>query len=252
MKLTKSMSLIALLATGILLAACRSEQKVKPSAGASSAPSVVSASPAKSSTKSSSAKKLQAVSKSSEEQSTESLTALEAETETEEEVVPSLDGLPPLETASESVPSVGEEHLPETTWSEAAEVAPSDEAVAVTSYSTAFDGNALSAGDYSSIAGTWANSKGQVFTVMADGTLYFGQQFDGVNRYLIEGVGVGESSRIGGSLGFYAGDERQGGAHISIVPAGVANINGLVGEVDHIEIGHDISSGYEENQYYRQ
>lgn len=117
---------------------------------------------------------------------------------------------------------------------------------------SSFDLNALAAGDYSSIAGTWANAEGQVFTVTADGVLYFGEAFDENAHHKIEEAGLNSHGRVGGSLGYYHNGERAGGAHISIVPAGVANILDEVGDVDHIEIGHDVSSGYPEQQFFRQ
>lgn len=117
---------------------------------------------------------------------------------------------------------------------------------------TSLDVNGLSAGDYRSIAGTWANAEGKVFTVTADGVLYFGEAFDENAHHKIEEAGLNSHGRVGGSLGYYHNGERAGGAHISIVPAGVANILDEVGYVDHIEIGHDVSSGYPEQQFFRQ
>lgn len=117
---------------------------------------------------------------------------------------------------------------------------------------TTFDLNALSSGDYSSIAGTWANAKGWVFTVTAEGVLYFGEAFDDNAHHKIEEARLNNNGRVGGSLGFYRHGERAGGAVIVMVPAGVANVNDLVGDLDHIEIGHDISSGYPEEQFFRQ
>lgn len=121
-----------------------------------------------------------------------------------------------------------------------------------TNTATSFDLAALSSGDYSSIAGTWANAEGKVFTVTAEGVLYFGEAFDENAHHKIEEAGLNSHGRVGGSLGYYHNGERAGGAHISIVPAGVANILDEVGDVDHIEIGHDVSSGYPEQQFFRQ
>lgn len=129
--------------------------------------------------------------------------------------------------------------------SDTPEIAPSETA-------TAFDMDAIVSGDYTSLVGTWSNSQGKFFTVTAEGILYFGEEFDDNQHHKIESSTFNDSGRIGGSLGYYNHGERQGGAHISIVPAGVANINDLISEHDHIEIGHDISSGYPEQQYFRQ
>lgn len=120
------------------------------------------------------------------------------------------------------------------------------------SYATTFDLNALSAGDYSSIAGSWANASGQVFTVTAGGKVIFGDAADDNSYHQIVSASLSPQGSIEGSIGFMSNGERQGGAHMSIVPAGVANINGVTSEIDHIEIGHDISSAYPENQFFRQ
>lgn len=117
---------------------------------------------------------------------------------------------------------------------------------------TSFDSEALVAGDYSSIAGTWANAKGEYFTVTAEGIIYFGGRAEESGYSKIEHVDLNSNGRVSGSVGSYQGDERHGGAHISIVPAGIANVNDLVSDYDHIEIGHDISSGYSDQQYFRQ
>lgn len=146
----------------------------------------------------------------------------------------------PAEISSEAV-SVSETN-PDT------ETAPEE----VTALPTTFNLNALSSGDYSSIAGTWANAKGQVFTVTAEGVLYFGETFDEKAHHKIEQAGLNNYGRVGGSLGFYEDGERAGGATISMVPAGVANILDAVGDIDHIEIGQSVTAGYPEEQYFRQ
>lgn len=149
-----------------------------------------------------------------------------------------------------------EAQVEESTSEASSEEAATEESVVTTeeatNTATSFDLAALSSGDYSSIAGTWANGKGQVFTVTAEGVLYFGEDFDENAHHKIEEAGLNSHGRVGGSLGYYHNGERAGGAHISIVPAGVANALDEVGDVDHIEIGHDVSSGYPEQQFFRQ
>lgn len=121
-----------------------------------------------------------------------------------------------------------------------------------TNTATSFDLAALSSGDYSSIVGTWANAKGQVFTVTAEGVLYFADTSDENSHHKIETASLDEGGRIGGSLGFYNNEERQGGAGISIVPAGVANVLGAVTDIDHIEIGQSVTAANPEEQFFRQ
>lgn len=261
MKRNKPMHLLALLATGVLLAACQAKEEAHPQPVTPSSSSVVvaqsSSSTKASSSKASSSKRLQAQAAGQDASQVAEGSEGAALPEQEEAGVATATE-PEASVAVEQESAVTQEvqGQAETSGEEEAVAQPTqpvqEEPVAAPSYTTSFDARSLSGGDYSSIAGTWANSKGQVFTVSADGTLYFGETFDETGHHLIEGVGQGSTDRIGGSLGFYANGERAGGAHISIVPAGVANINGLVDAVDHIEIGHDISSGYPENQYYRQ
>lgn len=117
---------------------------------------------------------------------------------------------------------------------------------------TRFDLDGLVSGDYSSIAGTWSNAEGTVFTVTAEGILYFGEEFDEMGYHQIEQVGLDSNGRVSGSVSFYHHGERRGGAHISMIPAGVPNINGLISDVDHIETGHDVSSADSEKHYFRQ
>lgn len=117
---------------------------------------------------------------------------------------------------------------------------------------TTFDLHSLAAGDYSSIAGTWANAKGQVFTITAEGILYFGEEVDDGGHHKIERAGINSAGRVGGSLGFYQDGERAGGAHISMVPAGVPNMLGTVTDIDHIEIGQSENAAYPEEQFFRQ
>lgn len=148
------------------------------------------------------------------------------------------------ETASTSEASSSSET---TTQSEAqASAAASQE------QATRFHLDNIIAGDYSSIAGTWANAQGRVFTVNAEGMLYFGETFDETAYHNIEGASLSDEGRVGGSLGFYKDGERQGGAHISIVPVGVPNILGAVSAVDHIEIGQSASAANPEEQFFRQ
>lgn len=145
-----------------------------------------------------------------------------------------------------------EEEITETSLGEVVEETASEVEEAIAPVTTALDINALSAGDYSSIAGTWANAKGEYFTVTAEGIIYFGGRAEESGYSKIEHVEPNSNGRVSGSVGSYQGDERHGGAHISIVPAGIANVNDLVSDYDHIEIGHDISSGYSDQQYFRQ
>lgn len=143
----------------------------------------------------------------------------------------------------------------ETQVEETSTEAGSEEAVTeekVAPVTTSLDINGLAAGDYSSIAGTWANGKGQVFTVTAEGILYFSEASDENSHHKIETASLDEGGRVGGSLGFYNNGERQGGAGISIVPAGVENNLGEVADVDHIEIGQSANAANPDEQFFRQ
>lgn len=128
----------------------------------------------------------------------------------------------------------------------------SSEAVAATS-ATSLDVNGLSSGDYSSVAGTWANAKGEVITVTADGEMTV-QRGDGSDPFTIymRVTGTSESGYAYGGVGSLHGESFWSHATIAIVPAGTANILGDIGERDHIEIGHGAHAANPEEQYFRQ
>lgn len=133
-----------------------------------------------------------------------------------------------------------------------AETATSETASSTATTST-FNLDAIAAGDFSSIAGTWANAKGQIVVIEGDKLIFETEGESDPNQYhLIESQSLNEEGRVGASIGFYNNGERQGGAHLSIVPAGVPNILGEVSDQDHLEMGHMPTTADSGEHFFRQ
>lgn len=126
------------------------------------------------------------------------------------------------------------------------------ETTPTSSVATTFDVEAIAAGDLSTLAGTWVNANGRTVVIEGDKLTFVGEGESDPNQYhQIETHSLNESGRVGASIGFYNNGERQGGAHLSIVPAGVANILGEVSDRDHLEMGHQPTSADSGEHFFR-
>ncbi|MGT2895212.1 DUF6287 domain-containing protein [Streptococcus entericus] len=133
-----------------------------------------------------------------------------------------------------------------------AETATSETASSTATTST-FNLDAIVAGDFSSIAGTWANANGKTVVIEGDKLIFETEGESDPNQYnLIESQNLHEEGRVGASIGFYNNGERQGGIVLSIVPAGVPNILGEVSDQDHLEMGHMPTTADSGEHFFRQ
>lgn len=127
------------------------------------------------------------------------------------------------------------------------------EGIQVTSSTTSFAMEAIASGDFSSLAGTWANANGQTVVIEGNKLFFLNEgELDPKHYHLIESQGFNETGGVGASVGYYNNGERQGGFHLSIVPAGVENSLGEVTDQDHLEMGHVPKSADSGEHFFRQ
>lgn len=227
---SKKLLLLTLLTSVATLTAC-GQKEAQPAPASSSSGTVKVTAQSSSTSAKSFTKSTNTTSKAQQASLTEAETEDDsAEHDTEEAVSEASETAPAIKTTEETS-------------------APSSE---VTKQATSFDLDGLAAGDYSSIAGTWANAEGEVITVNADGEMTV-QRTDGDSFTVhMRASGITETGYVYGGVGSYHGDDFWSNAVIAIVPAGTANIVGEVGEQDHIEIGHGTHAANPEKQYFRQ
>lgn len=153
---------------------------------------------------------------------------------------------------SSAVPSVTETSSSESSVVEQETQESSTSPVTSTNYASDFDLDALVAGDYTSLVGTWANAQGNVITITVDGKMEFWDRYGNYSTNEIVALTRQSDGHFSGGVGYYQDGEPRSFGAFAIFPAGVENALGLVSEFDHIEIGQSMAMGDPEQQYYRQ
>lgn len=255
MKRNKPMHLLALLATGVLLAACQAKEEAHPQPVTPSSSSVVvaqsSSSTKASSSKASSSKRLQAQAAGQDASQVAEGSEGAAATATVQADMTTSSAI--VEETSVASETTDQAPVTEVTPSEELVQVQEEQAAEPTVSASATEEFEISKENLSRIVGTWANAEGQTFTVNPDGSIWMGTSAeDGsmVLTYLGSGL---ENGVFGIHLGGYdENGQPAGGVGGAFFPAGVENHLGYVNDTDHIEIGHDISRGESNKQYYRQ